>query len=65
MGGGWALELDIQSYCYTVGKHHLRNFLDRWFEEEVKPRLQGRAFLMGNNESCCSLVYQGITRTSE
>ncbi len=99
MGGGWVLELDIKSYFDTVGKHHLRSFLDlrvrdgvlrrvidkwlkagvledgcvshpdtgvpqggvvspilsniylhyvldRWFEQEVKPRLQGRAFLI-------------------
>jgi group II intron reverse transcriptase/maturase len=99
MGGGWVLEIDIQSFFDTLDHGHLRGFLDRrvrdgvlrrtidkwlnagvleagniihpdsgtpqggvaspllaniylhevldtWFETEVKPRLEGRAFLI-------------------
>jgi RNA-directed DNA polymerase len=97
LGGGWVIDLDIQSFFDTVDREHLRAFLDQrvrdgvirraigkwmnagvmeqgvvihpvrgtpqggvispllsnlylhqvldvWFEHEVKPRLQGRAF---------------------
>lgn len=99
IGGGWVIDLDIQSFFDTVSHTHLRTFLDRrmcdgvirrvigkwlkagvmedgavwypeegtpqggvispllsniflhevldrWFEEEVKPRMSGRAFLI-------------------
>jgi len=99
MGGGWVLELDIQSFFDAMDKSHLRSFLDqrvrdgvirrtidkwlaagvmedgevvypetgtpqggvvspilsniylhevldKWFEDVVKPRLQGQAFLI-------------------
>ncbi len=99
MGGGWVLELDIESFFDTMSPRHLRDFLDermrdgvlrraidkwlkagvmeegyvtrpetgspqggvispilsniylhhvldRWFEQEVKPRLRGRAGLI-------------------
>jgi group II intron reverse transcriptase/maturase len=99
MGGGWVLELDIQSFFDALDKGHLRSFLDqrvrdgvirrtidkwlaagvmedgcvvhpetgtpqggvvspilsnvylhevldRWFEDVVKPRLEGQAFLI-------------------
>lgn len=99
MGGGWVIELDIQSFFDTVSRDHLRDFLDQrvrdgvirrvigkwlnagvmedgamshpqegtpqgtvispllsnlylhevldhWFEQTVKPRLQGRAFVV-------------------
>lgn len=99
LGGGWVIDLDIQSFFDSVDGAHLRSFLDRrvrdgvirraigkwlnagvmeegvvwypekgtpqggvispvlsnlylhevldlWFEQEVKPRLRGRAFLV-------------------
>jgi group II intron reverse transcriptase/maturase len=99
IGGGWVIDLDIQSFFDTVNRTHLHDFLDRrvrdgvirrvvgkwlnagvmedgavwypergtpqggvispllsnlylhevldrWFEHEVKPRLQGRAFVI-------------------
>ena len=99
LGGGWVLEVDIQSFFDELDRRHLRNFLDRrvrdgvirrtidkwlkagvmeqgivsypetgtpqggvaspllanvylhevvdrWFQEVVKPRLRGRAFLI-------------------
>jgi group II intron reverse transcriptase/maturase len=99
IGGGWIIDLDIQSFFDTVSREHLHAFLDqrvrdgvirrvigkwlnagvmedgavfypergtpqggvispllsnlylhevldRWFDQEVKPRLQGRAFIV-------------------
>jgi RNA-directed DNA polymerase len=99
IGGGWMIDLDIQSFFDTVSREHLQHFLDRrvrdgvirraigkwlnagvmedgvvwypeegtpqggvispllsnlylhevldrWFDEQVKPRLHGRAFLV-------------------
>jgi group II intron reverse transcriptase/maturase len=99
IGGGWIIDLDIQSFFDTVSRHHLHEFLDRrvrdgvirrvigkwlnagvmedgavwypeagtpqggvispllsnlylhevldqWFDQEVKPRLRGRAFVV-------------------
>jgi group II intron reverse transcriptase/maturase len=99
IGGGWIIDLDIQSFFDTVSRQHLHAFLDRrvrdgmirrvvgkwlnagvmedgavcypqmgtpqggvispllsnlylhevldrWFDQEVKPRLQGRAFIV-------------------
>ncbi len=46
MGGGWVWEVDIRSFFDELDRPQLRRILDRWFEETVKPRLRGRAFLV-------------------
>ena len=53
MGGGWALELDIQSYYDTVGKHHLRNFLDQRVRDGVLRRVIDKWLKAGVLEEGC------------
>lgn len=112
LGGGWVIDLDIQSFFDDVGKDHLRDFLsqrvrdgvirrgigkwlnagvmedgvvshpergtpqggvispllsnlylhevlDVWFEHEVRPRLQGRAFMVRYADDAVLVFEQG------
>jgi group II intron reverse transcriptase/maturase len=42
IGGGWVIDLDIQSFFDTVSHEHLRNFLDRRVRDGVIRRAIGK-----------------------
>lgn len=41
-GGGWVIDLDIQSFFDTVSRDHLRSFLDRRMRDGVIRRVIGK-----------------------
>lgn len=42
MGGGWVIDLDIQSFCDTIDHEHLRAFLQQRVKDGVLLRLIGK-----------------------
>lgn len=42
IGGGWVIDLDIQSFFDTVSREHLRSFLDRRVRDGVIRRVIGK-----------------------
>jgi RNA-directed DNA polymerase len=42
IGGGWIIDLDIQSFFDTVSRHHLYDFLDRRVRDGVIRRVMGK-----------------------
>ena len=65
-GGGWVIDLDIQSFFDQVERNHLRSFLDRRVRDGVIRRMIGRGWwISGDREGAAGTVRAALLRCSD